>query len=236
MVKRKKIQTVKVVSSRKKQKGPSNVLSKIAHEGPKKKKEYKFVDLGSSNFLTLNTTGTVTLLNGLVEGTDVVDRIGRRIFMKSIQVKGWLSFINPTDFNLAGSCQFARILLVYDKQTNGAAPAYTDVIQGLSSAGTATNTFLDFKSMPNMDRFTIIRDHSFMVPSEVFGQNDNEKQWHINWYIPLKGIPTMYNASNGNVADIKTGGLFMLSLGSSTFTATPTTFTYNTRVVFTDVV
>jgi len=65
------------------------------------------------------TFSTPVLLNGCAQGNSGFTRIGRRLLMKSILFR---YFFAP------GSSSCFRILVVYDKQTNGALPATTDVV------------------------------------------------------------------------------------------------------------
>ena len=61
---------------------------------------------------------TITVLNDVAQGTTAITRLGRKILMKSVLVQGTLT-------NSSGQ---GRILIVYDRQANGVAPAATDVL------------------------------------------------------------------------------------------------------------
>ena len=53
--------------------------------------EKKFKDISQTAY-GCDTTGSVTVLNSIDEGTGVSQRVGRRVCMKSVQLRG---FINP---------------------------------------------------------------------------------------------------------------------------------------------
>jgi len=77
--------------------------------------ELKNVDLSSTTSLGTVATGVqYGLLNGIATGADTNQRIGRRVTMKSLWVR-WNYTMAPTS---TGSSPF-RVLVVYDKQSNG---------------------------------------------------------------------------------------------------------------------
>ena len=83
---------------------------------------------------------TITVLNDVAQGTTAITRLGRKILMKSVLVQGTLT-------NSSGQ---GRILIVYDRQANGAAPAATDVL--------TSNTIMAIQNLDNRDRFIILAD------------------------------------------------------------------------------
>ena len=111
--------------------------------------ERKVIDVDPALYAG-DTTGSVTLLNGVATGTDFTDRIGRKIVMRSLYLRGTLS---PVDgITLDNMC---RVLIVYDMQSNGAAPAITDVLKSATSIAQL--------NMNNRDRFRVIMDKQFAV-------------------------------------------------------------------------
>jgi hypothetical protein len=57
--------------------------------------EVKWVDSATGVTAALNTTGTIALLNGLVLGTGPTNRLGRKIRMKSVQIRAYVTRLNP---------------------------------------------------------------------------------------------------------------------------------------------
>ena len=57
------------------------------------------------------------------------------------------------------------MLVVYDKQPNGALPTYATVMQTRDNAGAASNTAFSDPNFDNKERFTILRDTTFVLPS-----------------------------------------------------------------------
>ena len=108
--------------------------------------ELKYSDSNISG--AINTTGLVTLLHVPVLGTDFTNRIGRKTLIKSVFLRGLLSRDLTTASALACQC---RMILVLDKQPNGAAPAITDIL-------VAANSYSQLNPN-NRDRFRVIRDY-----------------------------------------------------------------------------
>lgn len=186
--------------------------------------ETKAIDIAPIASTNLDSTGSVVLLNGSVPGVQSYQRIGRRVTCKSITIR---LGIHPTALGPAGgyAFDFARILVVYDRQTNGALPLYSDVLQDTLTAGGLANTALSNVNINNTKRFRILRDIN-----RVFGPFANAAaggasvagaQWCQDWqpmshklYIKLPNLTTEFNAGvAGTVADVSTGGIFLVFLG-----------------------
>lgn len=190
--------------------------------------EIKSVDVATatSNYGSL---GIFTALNIPVEGAAFYNRIGRRIQMKSLHFNG---FIIPTLSNAnAVTTTYARTMIVYDRQANGAAPALADLILAYTSAGATSSQTLDGLNMNNRDRFQILMDEKVCLPplgingataaSTAFTSVDiNQNAQHaggrinINRFLKLRGLETHYKASAGTIGDIATGALLLFTLST----------------------
>lgn len=199
--------------------------------------EKKAVDLARFNY-GLNTTTSVVLLNGLTIGANAYQRIGRKVLNKSIHVRGDVSWFQ------AGSAatDFMRILLVYDKQSDGAAPTFAQVIQSVAAGGGTASGAAEFFNLDNVDRFVVLRDFKYKVDTGGAGSTlvqtggaQTECKWIIDEHVKAD-LPTIYSATSnaGTVADILSGGIFLL--GSGLLTAANASYQYNvsTRVRFVD--
>ncbi|CAF4696889.1 unnamed protein product, partial [Rotaria socialis] len=120
--------------------------------------------------------------------------------------------------NLATALQtYGRLLVIYDKQPNGALPTYATVMQTRNSAGTASNTAFSDPNFDNKERFTILRDITMVLPSVTntagvltnIGFDQQSKNdinaFNIDIYIKLKGLHTAYTGATAGIADISTG-------------------------------
>lgn len=166
----------------------------------------------------INSTGTITLINGCARGDGLADRIGRKTFMKSVQMRLYAA---PTAST--GLEQMGRVLVVYDKQANASATTIADVL-------TSASVFA-FPNLSGALRYQIIMD-------QVFPLTDNTGTSglpHVmNEFRSLK-LPVHYNAGDaGTIADITTGALYVITLGNLSAGTTDATANISTRVRYTD--
>jgi len=167
--------------------------------------EKKVVDINAATYLIENTGTILTLLNGTVPGSQNFNRIGRKIALSSLQIRG---FVRQADNTVAA--RQVRMIIVYDKQANASAPTFANVISSQNIGGTVSSTCTDMVNLDNRDRFRIIRDRTF-----VFG--DINAAWaagsnveDVDMYIKLGDLPTIYNAgSAGTIGDIQSGSLYV---------------------------
>jgi len=192
--------------------------------------EKKVVDLNHALVAIENATGTPTLLNGCVAGSQNYQRIGRKINLKSLQIRGHL-FPSDTTTN---TC-LVRMLIVFDKQSNGAAPTWGDVIKSQNIAGTTSSTVTDMLNLDNRDRFEVIRDKtwSFNYGESSNGYSPCPGSYEITEYIRLSDRPTVYNAGTaGTVGDIQSGSLYVFWFcDQAAVTGASVDISYRTRFV-----
>lgn len=162
------------------------------------------------------TFTAATLLNPTVQGTAATgQRLGRKITMTSLLVRYSCTLATTS---VGGAV--ARILIVYDKQTNGATPAITDIL--------TNNDFTSPMNLDNTDRFTILMDE-LTDPISV-GNNFSIAK---NRYVKMK-LDSVYSTNNGDVTDIKTGGVFAFIAQTGGVTTTVGTVDSFTRIRFLD--
>jgi len=164
-----------------------------------------------------DTTSSIQLLNGLDQGSDVDQRIGRKIRM--IRLYGNLDSSVTAG---TGVDQNIRLAIVLDRQANGNALVVTDVFE---DAGPFSLPNLNYES-----RFKIL--WTALFPLNASAEAGSRK--HISVSIPL-GQHVFFNAGvAGTVADIVTNSLYLVVSGSEAAGATASVCTTNLRVLFTD--
>lgn len=181
--------------------------------------EKKVVDIAPTQY-SPETTGTqLQLLNGCIAGSQNYNRIGRKIHMKSLQIHGE---IHNTD--ASSGPVVVRLLIVYDKQSNGAAPTLAMIITSQTIAGATSSSVFDMVNLDNRDRFEIIRDKYY--PLGVIDNTATQTYANgpgncvVNEFIPLGGRETTYNAGTaGTVGDIQSGALYMFLVSNQTAAA-----------------
>lgn len=178
--------------------------------------EIKAIDIAATayTFQQVGTPPTLTLLNGIQVGAGFFNRIGSKVEMKSLHIRGQL-------FNLATTVQdYLRVIIFYDRQPNGAAPTFADLMQSRDQAGTATTSAKSEINLDQRDRFVILRDRQWQAPSVTLtaGVQTNgpnfpgmDQEWDINEFIKLNDLTTHYKSSTNptTIADINSGALYM---------------------------
>lgn len=179
----------------------------------------------------------MVLLNGLVNGTTNVTRIGDRISITSVQTRGT---INLPVGNLT-ACMW-RVIIFRDLQTNGAAPVYTDILD----TSVITTTVHAPYNQDNSDRFRIISDKTGVLNSNrnqvtnLAGADTTTTsvgslgvKYKLKWSL---NFPTIYGLGNaGTVADISKNSIYILFLSDrSDASNVGATFTGGTRVYYKD--
>lgn len=185
------------------------------------KPEVKTVDLFqfATNF---DTIGTFTCVNLPLEGASFYNRIGRKIMAKSLHVFG---HIECTDGNAGATGEdYGRLMVIYDRQPNGALPAVADVLTSYNNAGATSSTASDSLNMNNRDRFVVLRDERIVLPAvgalgvtpinSSLGTDPtlSTSKREINFFIKCKDLETHFKASAGTIGDIATGSIFVFSI------------------------
>jgi len=173
--------------------------------------ELNFKDTSIAS-LSISTTPTLTLLNGMAQGTTASTRIGRRIGIKSIEWR----FNCATSTNTTWTSN--RYMLVLDKQANAAAPAFTDIYD---SANPST-----LRNISNMQRFQVLFDsQEFIMIGDNGGSGVSDYDCDIlatahRGYLKVN-IPVQYNVGvAGTVGDIQTNALYFVTIGNATTSIT----------------
>lgn len=193
--------------------------------------ESRYVDNNpvNQNISSVITNAQVYPLNLTLQGTAVQNRFGNKVALKALNLRyhivpvtNVISDIQPTDI---------RVMVVYDKQTNGVTPAISDILLTVDENGTSSTNTDSFPNNFNRDRFVILYDKLFRMPfwSHTSGAAP-ATIYPVGWsptmceimdarYIKLKNIETNYKGNSGGIGDISTGGLFLLYFGNQVYSA-----------------
>lgn len=199
--------------------------------------EKKTADVDPAN-INVSLTGVFTLLCAPQLGTDFTNRIGRKLLIKSVYVRGYVASEGTNGATLTSplnvGVQLARMIIFVDWQPNGAAPAVADL---LKSAAVAAHLNLN-----NRDRFKIIADEQFVIDPILYNTTASSSvACVVNQIKEVKlfrklNIETIFNAGNaGTIADISSGALYMFWIGAQAAgTSSDANAQVATRVRFTD--
>lgn len=199
--------------------------------------ELKCVDTPTTNALC-STTAVFTAVNIPVQGAAVYNRVGNEIEMKSLHLIGQF---DPTA-NSNASSEYLRIMVVYDRQTNGAFPTIADLLTSYDQAGATYSTVLDHLNPNNFDRFKVLCDIRLPISLDASTApaaksqftHDYNNEFNVNRFINLRGMGTKYKASAGAVGDIASGGLYVVVYGDTAAATAAYTFQFTARLRFVD--
>lgn len=173
-------------------------------------KELKCFDTVFRNF-TVPPFGApnIETVNNVQQGSAFFNRIGTKIGMKSILIN-WHLFPQ----NTIVSCNI-RISLIYDRQSNGAYPGFSEIFQTVDGLGALTSTHMSLTNIVNKDRFVILKDLNIPIVASTTTASVQIAQmptlnWSGSWYVPLNNMETTYKTSTNSIGDISTGNLFLM--------------------------
>lgn len=192
--------------------------------GPATSTELKFKDTTLNvttmaiNNVTFSPISASLLLNGLVPDSTASGRIGRKVNIKSIYVRG--TFQMAASSTGSGQC---RMLLFWDKQANGALCSVTDVL--------ATDAFTAVNNISNTDRFMTISDQ-IINPITVATAGPSQVAFQIYKKVNLS---TQFNAGTaGTIADISSGALYVMFAQSGAVAVAAPTVVGTVRIRYSD--
>jgi len=176
--------------------------------------EIKAIDIAETNYVFRdpNSASAIYLLNGIQTGAGFYNRVGSRIEMKNLQLNG---FLGPNSAATSTTPTNLRVLIVYDRQPTGALPVISDILQDRDQLGAASTGGLSHINLDNRDRFSILRDMRWAVPTVTAGVVTGVAPgvgdtWTVNVFMKLKGLGVHYKSSTNpcTIADIATGALY----------------------------
>lgn len=154
-----------------------------------------------TNTVTISSDAPqVVLLNGIAAGDDEVTRTGLKTSMTSYN---FAYTILPV---IAAADQYyVRVMLVRDRQANGAAPTLVQILQS-AGANLAIVAHYNRNNVPN--RFDIIYDrvHGFdaLIKAEQYSRRLNKK---------LK-VDIKYNGNGATIAQITSNSIFLIAVSN----------------------
>lgn len=164
--------------------------------------EVNFVD-NAAVAVEMNTTGTIGLVATIPQGAAQTQRIGRKIQLKSIQIRGVVGS-DSTTTTASGS-----LFIVYDKRPDGTLPAITDILVSISSLSMTNST--------NVGRFQIVKrmNWSFTGNNAGAGQQTDKTYYHVDKFVKISKRMVFKAAGTGAIGDIEQGALYYVSVGDT---------------------
>lgn len=163
------------------------------------KGELKYFDTAATGALA-DTTGAISVLNAMQQGTDANTRVGKQIYMKSVHLQGTINSRTSST-----SPSFVRIMLVWDAQPNNTLAAVTDIL--------STSTSLSELNLNNRERFTVLRDLKYNSPDRAGGGDQGKV---IDMFVNLGNKKTTFSGIIAGITNVATGALLLCIIGENT--------------------
>lgn len=179
--------------------------------------ELKFFDINISTSVQNEFWNIISnlALASIVQGTGASQRLGRKIRVRGIVLRGKAEIANVPDTSVTARFPGPYTMdFLWDKQCNGAVPQVTDIYSTANAQG-LPNPLYD-------DRFKFIKRISRDDPNSPFTQ--------VNAKINCNQVIT-YDASTGNITDLSTVNLLVTMV--TPFDSTPT-FSGILRILYVD--
>lgn len=191
---------------------------------------------GTGAALALDTTGSRIIINAIAEGSTFTQRVGRKVALKSVRLTYTVSLKDALTASTLWDDDYARVCIIYDRQTNGLMPTLPDMFTDYASNGTTTASAgtglcgMIGLNPDNRDRFLIIADQRIYLPKVLTSAVANQPAVVVpNSYTAdnmgglgmqdifrkLKGLVTHYKSTAAPpvVGDVATGGLYLVAFG-----------------------
>lgn len=198
----------------------------------------------------LSTNDDTYLLNGVQQGTGCFNRIGKKIKLKSLRLKGYFQALyTPNDESGRVDGVSVRMVVLYDNEATGTTlPVGTDILQNLDQGGATGNTnLLALPNYFNMERFRILRDmtislnpgtvgYQIAASGTTTGEGQLSVQVPIDEYIKLEGLDTVYSATANPVTyeEINKGALIVRFVSNTLGSQSLVNVAVGTRVRYYD--
>lgn len=191
----------------------------IVNKQINKKTEKKHVHL-QDNLTTISNAGHFFHINKVALGAEDYQRVGNKTQCLRIGLRG---IVMPSTENVAvDPYNEIRMIVMYDRQPNGALPAIGEIFTYPTDVNSPRNP--DFS-----DRFITLADKSFLVYNKA-DQNYQGSKFRINIKKKLK---TEFKGNGNTIADVSTGSIFVFWLSDSAVADHPFV-KYNTAYTYMD--
>ena len=172
-------------------------------------------------------------LNLVVQGVNSGQRIGRKIMIKDLELRGQVTY-QPT----LGSDTFnrVRILIVHDKQCNGGPAAQWAEVFNANITG--VKNIDSFRNQANISRFRVLKDTTFKLENQISGAVFFPAVGQsFNWKFKNINIPIDFSGTTAALTNVRSNNIFVLAV-SSNFIFSPVDrpiFAAHTRISYSDV-
>jgi len=183
----------------------STAVQKVVKRALQYTNELKSIDF-TVNFSSTALSNGINYIIPIVQGTTGSSRTGRQIRVSMIELN-FTAGVNVATGATAPNNDVYRFHVISDHQSNGAAPARTDIWTAVTYAGYHKNT-------DNLRRFTHLYDSGVKEVNQVMQASaaGSFQYTHHNVRVPCDVLVSYYNSGNaGTIADCEKNGLFFIA-------------------------
>ncbi|ANC51549.1 putative capsid protein [Duck faeces associated circular DNA virus 1] len=189
--------------------------------GDKKGMDTDILGVSTIASATASSAG-VGVLNLIQTGSGSWNRVGRKIFPKSVRLRYGIDYTYSNDGDQTYPLS-VRVLLVWDANPSGGAkPLFTEMFKDTDQTGAETTSWRSGPAYDAMGRFTILRDKVHTFVPEVFPlpvtNGLARSRIDCDEFVPLQqAMETVYSGQNNpmTIADIYSGALYIVSICDS---------------------
>ncbi len=170
--------------------------------------ELKFHDVDVDQAAADLSAGVIlnsSTINIIPQNVTEKGRVGRKCNIKSVNWRGQLSLAAGSTI---GSSQSVRLMVVLDKQANGAAPTVAGVLESAN--------YQSFNNLANKGRFRTLMDRTYAMNVQAAGgngtSNDSANMLQTVEFFKAVNIPLEFTGADGTIDEITSNNLFILMI------------------------
>jgi len=183
---------------------------------------------------------TINTLFAPVMGTNFNQRIGRKVQVKSIRIRGFINVAKQTNQVASNEGTCIRLIIFQDQQTNGTQAQGEQVILSSNDLGSVAGPAISmFQNAENFGRFRVLKDKTYRLQDPNFSWDGTNMEVN-GLVIPFKytfkfrkPVPVQFNQGNaGTIADVVTNSWHVLCAQNDV--DLQATVNYKCRVMYVD--
>jgi len=222
----------------------ANAQSQIRKRRLRVMGEVKGMDTGLAGTIPpsdMTTSDSILVLNLIQQGTGSWNRVGRKVYNKSIRLCGQIQV--TWNILAVGSIvsYWTRMVIVWDTQPAGTMPTKSDIFGTTVQSGVEGSSIYDHLRFDNMDRFRILKDEIRTLEMSSVAQTAGgsvQKAELVDIFINLNNIETLYSGQSNpmSIGDLSGGALYCIFLNDQLTSQTNVSMSNNiiARLRYTD--
>jgi len=149
-------------------------------------------------------------VNVLTQGTGSYERIGRKVYLESIRLKGMARYRSQTNSAALSQSNDMLIRVVLDRQPQGIVPSWDEIFKGIPPSGTPVSYYYSDLNPAQTGRFRVLKEIRLQGFAETIA-DDNNMCFPIDEYLKLNHLEAIYDCTNATptIAQNKTNAIYI---------------------------